>query len=68
MSATVLFVGAGDLAARCAAALSADPAGPLEKLAFRCRECRERDCEVEARELDRDRRPNIVVWRPTRLR
>ena len=29
MSATVLFVGAGDLAARCAAALSADPAGPL---------------------------------------
>ncbi|MHA7817292.1 MAG: Rossmann-fold NAD(P)-binding domain-containing protein [Pseudohaliea sp.] len=29
MSATVLFVGAGDLAARCAAALSAGPAGPL---------------------------------------
>ncbi|MCD1643408.1 hypothetical protein [Aurantimonas coralicida] len=49
-------------------AMAADPAAPLEKLAFRCRECRERDCEVEARELDRDRRPNIVVWRPTRLR
>ncbi|NDV88766.1 hypothetical protein GTW51_18895 [Aurantimonas aggregata] len=46
----------------------ADPALALDRLPFRCRECRLRDCEVNAEEIERDRRPGIVIWRPTRLR
>ena len=45
-----------------------DPGLALDRLPFRCRECRQRDCEVSAEEIERDRRPGIVIWRPTRLR
>lgn len=44
-----------------------DPARSLEDLPFRCRACGERNCAVEARDYDLDRRPKIIVWRPTRL-
>lgn len=43
------------------------PEKPLEALGFRCKECTSRLFDVETRELDRDRRPSIIVWRPTRL-
>jgi hypothetical protein len=46
----------------------ADPQEPISALRFRCGECDSRDYEIESLELDRDRRPDIIVWRPTRLR
>ncbi|MCQ8781651.1 hypothetical protein [Mangrovibrevibacter kandeliae] len=46
----------------------ANPGKPIEAIRFRCRECDRRDCEVVAAEFDRDRRPDIIIWRPSRLR
>lgn len=46
----------------------ADPSRPVGEIRFRCKECEARDVEVTPVELDRDRRPNIIVWRPSRLR
>jgi hypothetical protein len=45
-----------------------DPDLVLDRLPFRCRECRERNCEIHAEAIERDRRPGVVIWRPTRLR
>ena len=49
-------------------AMAADPGRPLSAIRFKCRECKSRDILAHADELDHDRRPGIVVWRPTRLR
>jgi RNase P subunit RPR2 len=45
-----------------------NPVREIEALPFRCGECGAKDCSVKASEYDRDRRPDIVVWRPMRLR
>jgi NAD-dependent SIR2 family protein deacetylase len=45
-----------------------NPSKPVEQVPFRCSECGTKDCKVMASEYDRDRRPDIVVWRPMRLR
>ena len=44
-----------------------DPGKPLANLPFRCHECRGTQCRVVAMEVDRDRHPKIVVWRPVRF-
>lgn len=40
----------------------------LEELPFRCGECSNRDCQVAPMEHDRDRPPDVIIWRPMRLR
>ncbi|WP_421851474.1 hypothetical protein [Oricola sp.] len=45
-----------------------NPAREIERLPFRCGECGSTDCRITASEYDRDRKPDIVVWRPMRLR
>jgi hypothetical protein len=45
-----------------------NPTREIERLPFRCGECGGNDCAVKASEYDRDRRPDIIVWRPMRLR
>ena len=49
-------------------AMTMNPDRPLSAIRFKCRECKGRDILAHAAELDHDRRPGIVVWRPTRLR
>lgn len=49
-------------------AMTMNPDRPLSAIQFKCRECKGRDILAHAAELDHDRRPGIVVWRPTRLR
>lgn len=49
-------------------AMAMDSGRPLSAIRFKCRECKGRDIVAHAAELDHDRRPGIVVWRPTRLR
>ncbi len=45
-----------------------NPTREIELLPFRCGECGGKECKVMASEYDRDRRPDIIVWRPMRLR
>lgn len=45
-----------------------NPGREIELLPFRCGECGKNECKVIASEYDRDRRPDIIVWRPMRLR
>jgi ribosomal protein L44E len=44
------------------------PSRRIDQLRFKCSECEGKDCSVIRMEIDRDRRPDIVVWRPMRLR
>ncbi|KQT88494.1 hypothetical protein ASG48_03555 [Aurantimonas sp. Leaf443] len=46
----------------------ADPDRPIEAVRFRCRECEGQAFDVATAVFDRDRKPDIIVWRPTRLR
>ncbi|MDI7861191.1 hypothetical protein MRS76_04420 [Rhizobiaceae bacterium n13] len=46
----------------------ANPAKPLELIAFRCRICSAKEARVTAAEFDRDRKPDVIVWRPMRLK
>ncbi|MFZ2101152.1 MAG: hypothetical protein WAU86_11365 [Oricola sp.] len=45
-----------------------NPTRDIELLPFRCSECNAKECKVMASEYDRDRRPDIIVWRPMRLK
>jgi hypothetical protein len=45
-----------------------NPAKPLHSLPFRCNQCHERDCAVTASEIDYDRKPKVLVWRPMLLK
>jgi NAD-dependent SIR2 family protein deacetylase len=44
-----------------------NPGSPLHALPFKCNKCGKRGREIVASEIDRDRKPSIMVWRPTRL-
>jgi hypothetical protein len=41
---------------------------PIGNIRFRCASCGAKDAEIGSREIDPDRKPDIIVWRPTRLR
>jgi len=45
-----------------------NPSKALERLPFRCSECATNDCETTAIEIDRDRKPKVLVWRPMLLK
>lgn len=45
-----------------------NPGKAVEALPFRCGDCDSRDVGIVPSEVDYDRKPSVVVWRPMRLK